>query len=363
MAAPLETISAAAAKAQPGDTITVHEGVYRERINPPRGGTSDDARIVYQAAQGDKVVIKGSEQVTGWEHVEGNTWKATVPNTRFGDYNPYGTLLKGAWYAANRPYHTGAVDVLIKHNHVYNCEHWGGIWLDWMAQGARLTGNLLHDNSQDLMFEVNHGPHLVDNNILLSGRMTEASGGGAYVHNLWGDVIGIWPELSQRLTQYFRPHSTDIIDTSAVDQDDDRYFNNLFTGGSGTSAYDHHDFKVAAAGNVFLSGAKPSKRDKDAVVAAEAFDPGIELEEKDDGWWLEMKVDPAWQAGIKRPLVTSELLGKATVPDAPFENRDGTPCRIDTDYFGEKRSGDNPSPGPFRPTDEKRMRVKVWPKE
>ena len=35
---PLKTISAAAAIAQPGDTITVHEGVYRERVNPPRGG-------------------------------------------------------------------------------------------------------------------------------------------------------------------------------------------------------------------------------------------------------------------------------------------------------------------------------------
>ena len=37
---PLKTISAAAELAQPGDTITVHAGVYRERIDPPRGGTS-----------------------------------------------------------------------------------------------------------------------------------------------------------------------------------------------------------------------------------------------------------------------------------------------------------------------------------
>src|ERR1035438_4581979 len=34
----LKTISAAALRAQPGDVITVHGGVYRERINPPRGG-------------------------------------------------------------------------------------------------------------------------------------------------------------------------------------------------------------------------------------------------------------------------------------------------------------------------------------
>ena len=61
---PFKTISAAAEVAQAGDTITVHEGVYRERINPPRGGTSDDKRITYQAAKSEKVVVKGSEIVT-----------------------------------------------------------------------------------------------------------------------------------------------------------------------------------------------------------------------------------------------------------------------------------------------------------
>ncbi|MFA7006738.1 MAG: DUF1565 domain-containing protein, partial [Verrucomicrobiia bacterium] len=59
-AAPLRTIQRAADLAQPGDVITVHEGIYRERINPPRGGSSDKKRIVYQAAPGEKVEIKGS---------------------------------------------------------------------------------------------------------------------------------------------------------------------------------------------------------------------------------------------------------------------------------------------------------------
>jgi len=62
----LRTISAAARLAQPGDVVTVHEGVYRERVNPPRGGESEAKRIVYQAAPGEKVVIKGSEAVKTW---------------------------------------------------------------------------------------------------------------------------------------------------------------------------------------------------------------------------------------------------------------------------------------------------------
>ena len=61
--APLRTIQRAANLAQPGDVVTVHAGVYRERISPPRGGVSEKQRIVYQAAPGEKVEIKGSEVV------------------------------------------------------------------------------------------------------------------------------------------------------------------------------------------------------------------------------------------------------------------------------------------------------------
>lgn len=42
---PLRTISAAALLAQPGNTITVHAGTYRERVTPPRGGESDTEPI------------------------------------------------------------------------------------------------------------------------------------------------------------------------------------------------------------------------------------------------------------------------------------------------------------------------------
>ena len=53
----------------------MHEGVYRERINPPRGGKSDDTRIVYQAVPGEKVEIKGSELIKGWTKVQKDVWK------------------------------------------------------------------------------------------------------------------------------------------------------------------------------------------------------------------------------------------------------------------------------------------------
>ena len=88
-ASPFKTISAASQIAMPGDVITVHEGVYREKITPPRGGDSDDKRITYQAAKGERVEIKGSEVITGWSKLNEDTWVAVVPNSLFGEFNPY----------------------------------------------------------------------------------------------------------------------------------------------------------------------------------------------------------------------------------------------------------------------------------
>lgn len=62
-----------------------------------------------------------------------------------------------------------------------------------------------------------------------------------------------------------------------------------------------------------------------------------------------------------RPLLfTTELLGKATIPDMAFENADGSPLAVDTDYFGKKRDAANPFPGPFETPVA--GEVKVWPK-
>ncbi len=97
-AAPFRTISRAAESARPGDVITVHEGVYRERIKPPRGGESGRNRIVYRAAPGEEVIIKGSEVIKGWRKVKNDTWKAIIPNSFFGDFNPYNDLINGDWF-------------------------------------------------------------------------------------------------------------------------------------------------------------------------------------------------------------------------------------------------------------------------
>ena len=94
---PLRTINRAADLAQAGDTVVVHEGEYREWVRPRRGGLSDQRRITYEAAAGEHVVIKGSEQVTGWERVGGTVWKVSVPNSLFGAFNPFAEEIDGDW--------------------------------------------------------------------------------------------------------------------------------------------------------------------------------------------------------------------------------------------------------------------------
>jgi len=76
-AAPLRTVSTAARVAGAGDVITVHEGIYRERISPTRGGESDEKRIVYRAAPGERGVLKGSEVIKGWQKTQNDTWQTS----------------------------------------------------------------------------------------------------------------------------------------------------------------------------------------------------------------------------------------------------------------------------------------------
>ena len=38
-----------------------------------------------------------------------------------------------------------SIDVLIQHNRIHHAGR--GMWMDWMAQGTRITGNLCYDNS------------------------------------------------------------------------------------------------------------------------------------------------------------------------------------------------------------------------
>jgi len=251
----------------------------------------------------------------------------------------------------------GAIDTEISHNHIYRtCR---GIWLDWMTQGTRVTRNLLHDNgpSEDLFVEVNHGPFLVDNNILLSHNgVLVNSQGAAYVHNLiLGRVRVIVGE--RRHTPYLKAHSTDVAGLAPNPSGDERYYNNIFVN-VGLAEYDPVKLPVFMDGNVFLKGAKPSKHEVNPLVLSEN-DPEIKLVKKSDGIYLQINFDKAW-IQQQYQLVTTVLLGRAKTPNLHYEQPDGSPYRIETDYFGRKRNTANPGVGPFELTETGKLSIKVW---
>ena len=144
-----------------------------------------------------------------------------------------------------------AIDTIFRRNHIHHCTR--GLWLDWQAQGTRVTQNLFHDNvvppgskaitqismGEDLFIEVSHGPTLVDNNIFLSvyaGKI--ATQGVAYVHNLiCGSFTSVGTGtdnglggvgISQRYTPYHVPHRTEVAGFMTFLHGDDRFYNNIF---------------------------------------------------------------------------------------------------------------------------------------
>lgn len=85
--APLATIQKAADLAMPGDTVLVHEGTYRGRIAPPRGGAMG-MPITYMAEPGKQVTLKGSQVwKPQWEAAPqgDNIWKAIPDPALFTD--------------------------------------------------------------------------------------------------------------------------------------------------------------------------------------------------------------------------------------------------------------------------------------
>jgi alpha-N-arabinofuranosidase len=252
-----------------------------------------------------------------------------------------------------------SIDMLIKGNWIHHAGR--GMWMDWMAQGTRISGNLCHDNTnEDLFVEVNHGPFLVDNNVFLSPlNINDMSQGGAYAHNLFGGRIDSRTEAS-RSTPYHPAHSTVVAGLSSIKGGDNRYYNNLFTGGepAGLWVYDAREYPLQTGGNVYYRGARPYAKEQGPVLNATA-DPKPTLVEEGKSVLLSLTLG-AEISDAKTALVTTELLGKAQVPGLGYENPDGSALKVDRDYFGKPRSAAAPTRGPFETPASGSQTFKVW---
>jgi alpha-N-arabinofuranosidase len=246
----------------------------------------------------------------------------------------------------------GSIDTVIRGNTV--CRTRGecrAIWVDWIAQGTIIEGNIGFDNSNtDLYVEVSHGPSLVANNICLSRRSSvTTSRGVAYVNNYFAGSVLIGD--TTRKTPYAEPHSTRLVGLHINHPGEDRYINNIFAGNGpafipGWGGMDQEKLDQVPydmAGNLYLNGAVPPVFDLNPVVLP-AVKPPFRLVNADG--MVEWMVDPAWRDTQTRPVVTAERLGTALVPGLPYEMPDGSPVKVDSDFHGKVRNTQNTMPGP-----------------
>lgn len=136
----------------------------------------------------------------------------------------------------------GAVDFTISSCRIHHCGNFGGIWLDWMAQGARIVGNVLwaNDEGQDLYSEVNHGPVLVEGNDFLSKRaFRSCSQSVAFVANRIRGGYNLYND--KRRTPIFGPHSAKLMSLDEFESGDGAhvFINNILAVLPDTSVCKH----------------------------------------------------------------------------------------------------------------------------
>lgn len=117
---PFRTIQKAAHVLQPGERVVIASGIYREVVQPPRGGTAADRMISYEAAEGATVIVRGSVVLKdGWRpsaaggrfgggggagQSQARTWDVDLDGNWFGGYNPFGmmNMPQQRWQYMNR---------------------------------------------------------------------------------------------------------------------------------------------------------------------------------------------------------------------------------------------------------------------
>ncbi len=73
-AVPLASLTRACAVAEPGETIVLRGGVYRETLRPRSDG------VTVRAMKGEKVTISGADLIEGWKREADGSWSAPLPS-------------------------------------------------------------------------------------------------------------------------------------------------------------------------------------------------------------------------------------------------------------------------------------------
>ena len=108
-------------------------------------------------------------------------------------------------------------------------------------------------------------------------------------------------------------------------------------------------------GNAYFNGAKPWKKEKNALVDAE-HPVFVELLEENGKYKVKTNVYE-FLGDFKDGIINSDVLGKAFEPEERYENPDGSDIILNEDYFGNHR-GLWAIPGPVAAKEE--LEEVVW---
>ena len=138
----------------------------------------------------------------------------------------------GGWETAAIKFHN-SVDTVISNNLIRGVYHQiqgaFGIWIDFGNQGVRISRNIIYDTEAATLFlEMNHGPTLVDNNVLIGQDVRSNSEATVFAHNLFVDCGYVYHPDVKRRSAYYKPHTTIGVGRKTGTAQDDRWHNNIF---------------------------------------------------------------------------------------------------------------------------------------
>jgi hypothetical protein len=251
----------------------------------------------------------------------------------------------GGWETAAIKFHN-SVDTVISDNlirGVYRQEQGAfGIWIDFGNQGIRIARNIIYNTEAATVFlEMNHGPILVDNNVLIGKAIRSNSEATVFAHNLFVDCGYEYSPDTRRRSAYYKPHTTIGVGRKSGTAQDDKWFNNIFI-------RQGLDKVKTAPGyvsdyNVFLEGAKKSSfGDNNSVVDSHVT--AFTVTNRHLGAMIKFSMNDA-PFRVKGPRVNGELIGVFPTVGQTIEDRDGNPIEVNADLNGKKY--ERPVAGPF----------------
>jgi hypothetical protein len=251
----------------------------------------------------------------------------------------------GGWETAAIKFHN-SVDTVISNNLIRGVFHQQqgafGIWIDYANQGIRITRNVIYDTQAATIFlEMNHGPTLVDNNVLIGQEVRSNSEATVFAHNLFVDCSYQYNPDTNRRSAYYTPHTNKAVGRKTGTAQEEMWFNNIFIRKGLDDAKDASGYKSDY--NIFLEGARKSSFGDEHSIA-DPFVSRFKFENHPLGVTISLAANNA-VPHLKCPWVDADLVGVFSTVGQTIEDRYGNPIKVDTDINGRKYA--EPVAGPL----------------